>query len=237
MTIVYDNNPGPEGLTAKWGFGCVIQGTEKTILFDTGGDGEVLLENMRKLNVDPQDIDLVVLSHIHGDHTGGLRSFLKARGGVPVYIPLGFPRSFIDDVRSLGGQPQEADDSVKICDGVRTTGTLGRGAIEEHGLCVKTAEGWVLITGCAHPGVDEMAARAREVTGGPLHLVMGGFHLAGEPSSRTDAIIGRFEKLGVEQVAPCHCTGDSARRLFARRFGDHCTLAGVGSVLQFEASE
>ena len=36
ITVVYDNNPYKEGLQTGWGFGCVITGAEKTILFDTG---------------------------------------------------------------------------------------------------------------------------------------------------------------------------------------------------------
>jgi 7,8-dihydropterin-6-yl-methyl-4-(beta-D-ribofuranosyl)aminobenzene 5'-phosphate synthase len=237
MTIVYDNNPGQEGLTTAWGFGCVIQGLEKTILFDTGGDGETLLGNMQKLGLDPKSIDVVVLSHIHGDHTGGLASFLEARTGLPVYMPAGFPASFKADVRTAGAEPREADDSETVCLGVRTTGTLGRGAIEEHGLCVKTREGWVVITGCAHPGVANIAAQAKEITGGPIRLVMGGFHMLGHSKAQINRVIDRFEELGVQAVAPCHCTGDGARKLFKEHFGENCTLAGVGSVFRFQPAE
>ena len=79
MTVVYDNNPGLEGLSAQWGFGCVIQGPDKTVLFDTGGLGWVLLPNMSLLKLDPKSIDVVVLSHIHWDHIGGLTSFALER--------------------------------------------------------------------------------------------------------------------------------------------------------------
>ncbi len=237
ITIVYDNNPGPKGLTAAWGFACVIQGLEKTILFDTGGDGRILLGNMRQLNIDPKQIDAVVLSHIHGDHTGGLDAFLKTRRDVPVFIPTGFPAAFKEQARSLGGQLIEAEESQVICHGVRTTGTMGKGAIEEQGLCAKTGDGWVLITGCAHPGVANMAAEAKQVTGGPIHLVMGGFHMGWQSKSKIEVVIDRFEELGVQQAAPCHCSGARARKLFKKRLGERCTLAGVGSVFHFHVRE
>ena len=54
--MVYDNNPYKEGLTTSWGFACVIKGAEKTILFDTGGDSAVLLDNMQQLGIDPNEI-------------------------------------------------------------------------------------------------------------------------------------------------------------------------------------
>lgn len=237
VTIVYDNNPGQKELTSAWGFACMIQGPEKTVLFDTGGDGRILLENMRALNLDPKQVDVVVLSHIHGDHTGGLSSFLQVRTGVPVYMPAGFPAAFKAQVRSLGADPKEAAKSELVCRGVRTTGTLGKGAIEEHGLCIRVREGWVVITGCAHPGVASMAAQAKQMTGEPVHLVMGGFHLGAQPASKINAVIDRFEELGIQRVAPCHCSGELARSLFKQRFGKRCSLAGVGSVFRFRPEQ
>lgn len=46
------------------------------MLFDTGGSGSILLDNMEQLGLDPQDVEIVVLSHIHGDHTDGLMDLL-----------------------------------------------------------------------------------------------------------------------------------------------------------------
>ena len=234
ITIVYDNNPGRKDLTAAWGFACVVQDLEKTILFDTGGDGRVLLENMRLLGLDAGGIDAVVISHIHGDHTGGLLAFLRKRTGVLVYIPAGFPAGFKKEIQSAGGQLIEADESETICPGARTTGTLGRDAIEEHGLCVASREGWVLITGCAHPGVTNMAAAAKQVTAGRMLLVMGGFHMGGWSHRQISAAIDRLEQLGVARMAPCHCSGGRARKLFKERFGGRCEPAGVGGIFRFQ---
>jgi len=237
ITVVYDNNPGDEGLAAAWGFACVVQGLPKTILFDTGGDGPILLGNMRALHLDPKQIDVVVLSHIHGDHTGGLSSFLRARAPIPVFVPIGFPERFKKAMQVTGAECREAAESEVVCPGARTTGTMGRGAIEEHGLCVKTPKGWVLITGCAHPGVADMVAQAKEATGGPICLVVGGFHMVGQSEQRINSVMDRFEELGVRKVAPCHCSGDGARALFKKRFGEGCVLPGVGTVLRLEADE
>jgi 7,8-dihydropterin-6-yl-methyl-4-(beta-D-ribofuranosyl)aminobenzene 5'-phosphate synthase len=91
ITVVYDNNPYKAVLTTSWGFACVIKGTEKTVLFVTGGNSAVLLNNMQQLGIDPEEIDIVVLSHIHGDHVGGLKVFLKENFNVTVYLPATFP--------------------------------------------------------------------------------------------------------------------------------------------------
>ena len=84
ITILYNNVPHAPGCTCQWGFACLIRGPRDTILFDTGGDGRVLLANMQRLGVEPREIDCVVLSHVHGDHTGGVAALLprwNRRGG------------------------------------------------------------------------------------------------------------------------------------------------------------
>ena len=49
MTVVFNNVPFDQSLTTCWGLSCFIRYKDKGILFDTGGDGEVLLSNMGKL--------------------------------------------------------------------------------------------------------------------------------------------------------------------------------------------
>jgi len=72
ITIVYDNYQSDQRLSTAWGFSTLIEYGDYSLLFDTGGDGQILMENMRTLGIDPTRIDSVVLSHAHDDHTGGL---------------------------------------------------------------------------------------------------------------------------------------------------------------------
>ncbi|MFC1562868.1 MBL fold metallo-hydrolase, partial [candidate division KSB1 bacterium] len=76
ITILYDNYVVSEDLKAGWGFSCFIEGTEKAILFDTGGDGDILSFNINKLNINLKDMEYIIISHNHWDHTGGLPSIL-----------------------------------------------------------------------------------------------------------------------------------------------------------------
>ena len=77
MTILYDNYPSKKGIFSSYGFSCLIKGTKKTVLFDTGGDGNILLHNIKQLKINPKSVDVAVISHEHNDHTGGLLSFLS----------------------------------------------------------------------------------------------------------------------------------------------------------------
>ena len=227
IAVTYDNNPYDDRLRTAWGFSCLLRLPEKTILFDTGGDSSILLDNMDQLQIDPKEIDIVVLSHIHGDHVGGLGGILNQNSDVTVYLPASFPQSLKEDVKLYGAEVKEIHEPRELFDGVYTTGELN-GGIKEQSLIVKTDEGLVIITGCAHPGVVNVVQKAREIAGDKVYLLLGGFHLGGTSASKIESIIDSFEQLGVERVAPCHCSGDSARRLLREHYGEGYIECGVG---------
>jgi 7,8-dihydropterin-6-yl-methyl-4-(beta-D-ribofuranosyl)aminobenzene 5'-phosphate synthase len=232
LTIVYDNNPYKEGLETGWGFSCLIEGTERTILFDTGMDGSLLLANMGKLGIAPEKVEIVVLSHIHGDHVGGLSRFLeRSSRPVTVYLPKSFPENFKAGVKARGAKVVEVDEAVGICERVYSTGELGQ-TIKEQSLVIRTAEGLVVITGCAHPGVVHIVEKARELFGKNVYLVMGGFHLGGVSQAALRQIVDTIQGFGVKLVAPCHCSGDSARKMFAEAYGEDFIRVGVGKSLE-----
>ena len=88
ITIIYDNTTHRENLRAGWGFSALVEAEGRTILFDTGAEGTILLENMSTLGVDPRSVEEVFISHAHHDHMGGLVDFLRIN---PVRVIL--PRS------------------------------------------------------------------------------------------------------------------------------------------------
>jgi 7,8-dihydropterin-6-yl-methyl-4-(beta-D-ribofuranosyl)aminobenzene 5'-phosphate synthase len=226
FTIVYDNNVYDERLQTKWGFSCWVETEGGIVLFDTGDDGATLLSNMSQLGLDPAEIDAVVLSHAHGDHTGGLGALLGTGVKPTVYVPASFSGPFKRDVQALT-ELVEVTEPLKIAPGIHTTGEV-RGGITEQALAVESEDGLVVVTGCAHPGVEKMVRRAKESIGGDIALVMGGFHLGSAGRAQVERIMADFRAMGVQRVAPCHCTGDSARQMFSDEFGEDCTLVGVG---------
>ena len=234
LRIVFDNNPSDKRLENAWGFGCVITGCEKTILFDTGGDGKMLVRNMEKCGIDPKEIDAVVLSHIHGDHTAGLAEFLKVNSDVEVFMPEVFPAQFKNQVRGTAAKVIETDGPQKVCQGVWTTGVLHQ-RVSEQGIYVKSAEGILVVTGCAHPGIVKITEAAKAHAKEPVRFVVGGFHLGGASPGSVEEVIEGLNKLDVRQVAPTHCTGDKARAQMKEALGDRYVGVGAGSRLIFPA--
>jgi len=233
VTVVYDNNPSVEGLRTGWGFSCLVEGYQRTVLFDTGGDSETLLYNMEKLRVDPTKVEVVFLSHIHADHTGGLDGFLGKNAKVDVFLLPSFPSNFKKRVKSLGANCVEVGDPIEVCKGAYSTGELGS-SIKEQSLVVQTPKGLVIITGCAHPGIVEIIEQVKKSFKEDIHLVMGGFHLVSTSEPEIGEIVQDFRRLGVVKSAPCHCSGDECRELFERGYKEDFIKLGVGSRINIE---
>jgi len=214
LITVYDNYLTDPQLKTGWGFSCWVKTGQKNILFDTGADSETLLSNMGKLEISPEEIDFVFISHLHGDHTGGLAGILNLKPGLKVYKPEFF------------------SSSTRIVNGVWTIELLGDG-IKEQSLIINSRQGLIIITGCAHPGVVNIVKKVKEMFPKEnIYLVLGGFHLTGASDSELNGIISDFRKLGVEKVAPCHCSGDRCRELFKEEYQNNFIENGVGKIIE-----
>jgi 7,8-dihydropterin-6-yl-methyl-4-(beta-D-ribofuranosyl)aminobenzene 5'-phosphate synthase len=90
ITILIDNTAGGMGTVAEAGFSALAEinysdGDTRKILFDTGGFGANLLNNLSTLEMDLEGLDCIVFSHGHWDHVWG----------VPKILPLDNPDSFL----------------------------------------------------------------------------------------------------------------------------------------------
>ena len=234
LTVLYDNNSYRQGLATGWGFSCLVEGVGETILFDTGGDGAVLLANMKELGIDPGEIDIVVLSHVHGDHIGGVERFLAMNRTVTVYLPQSFPAKLKDKLRSSEIEIREVHGPTMICENVYSTGELGT-LIKEQSLIVQTEQGIIVITGCAHPGIVEIINEAKNlIHDDEVLLTMGGFHFHNKSRKELKKIAATFKHLGVRHVGPCHCSGELARQIFEEEYRENFINVGVGKGISGE---
>lgn len=227
LITLYDNYRHDSNLKTGWGFSCLIKAGDKNILFDTGADSPTLLANMKGLDIDPKDINVIVLSHIHGDHIGGLSGILNINSDLAVYLPKSSPNDFKKDVESFKAKVVEVGDPVEVTERVSSTGELGA-SIREQSLIVKTSRGLVVITGCAHPGIVDILKEVKRITGEDIYLVLGGFHLLNMSESELKEVIKGFRALKVKKAAPCHCSGDKTRELFRDEYKEDFISNGVG---------
>lgn len=229
FTILYDNYLYKEGTKPDWGFSCLIEGTEKTILFDTGTRPEILLHNVKEMNVDFNKVQQIVISHNHGDHTGGLSDVLARNSNVTVYLPVSFPKDFVRGVEHYKARVESVDDPIEICENVFLTGEMGE-RIKEQSLVINTPKGLVIVTGCSHQGIVNILKKANLMLDKPIYLVFGGFHLGNASDSTLNTIIESFKEMKVEKCGATHCTGDKAIAMFKEAFGDNYMPMGTGKV-------
>src|ERR1700716_2456197 len=122
VTILYDSFGKSSSLTMDWGFAVLVEYGGKRILFDTGNNAGIFEHNVKALGVDLRNLDFVVISHRHADHTSGITYLLKVNPKVKIYVPDEpwglFARGVTNDVyrkdpslpadmRYYGGHPPE----------------------------------------------------------------------------------------------------------------------------------
>jgi 7,8-dihydropterin-6-yl-methyl-4-(beta-D-ribofuranosyl)aminobenzene 5'-phosphate synthase len=208
ITEVYNNILHDPRLVAKWGFSCYLE--DARLLFDTGGDGGVLLYNLEQLGICCTDIDTLVLSHDHWDHTGGLRDLLTKNPSMAVWILDQFSDATKTIIKTRT-RPVVAKGWTEISAGVYTTGPLGDTTVEQS-LVLTTGNGLLVVTGCAHPHIAtilRVAGRHGEVRG-----AIGGFHTVS--SEDIDSL------MPLSYLSASHCTQelDEIRRRFGEKFVD-----------------
>ncbi len=208
VTIIYDNTAFKKDLQSNWGFSVLVEvKNTPRILFDTGGDGKILLGNMKKLGINPTSIDEVFISHAHFDHTGGLSEFLNVNKKAKIYIPSSFHGLKNREVVVI-------EKPTKIHENVFSTGELE--GIEQS-MAVSTDKGIVLIVGCSHPYMGHILDAARKF--GQIYAVIGGMHGFSEFELFKD----------LELICPTHCTQHKAelKKLYPQKYIE----GGAGQII------
>ena len=70
-----------------WGISAIIEFNGKRLLFDTGNNAEIFAQNVKTAGIDLLDLDFVIVSHRHLDHTAGLNHLVKVNPAVKIYAP------------------------------------------------------------------------------------------------------------------------------------------------------
>ncbi len=208
ITIVYDNTTTNDELIADWGFACIIDYKGRRILFDTGGNGKILLENLMNLSIDPSSFDDIVISHPDFDHIGGLSHILNLNQTAVIHNPISFrgikyPNKVI-----------HYDVPTKIYENIFTTGELGN---REQSLGIKTEKGIVLVIGCSHPGLGEIISTMEEF--GEIYMIVGGLHG-----------FNKYEVIeNIDKICATHCTKniEPIKNLYPQKI----ISGGVGKII------
>lgn len=232
--VLFDSKSLNSELYTGWGVSFLVG---RNVLFDTGENGKLLLSNMKRLKVDLNSIQNIIISHNHYDHTSGLWELLKNRESMKVYLCPQFSMEFKQRVLHSGGIIHEKKDISEIEENVYLTGAMKGDykslEIFEQSLVIKTKNGVSVICGCAHPGIIQILDKVKHhFKNEDINLVLGGFHLMEFGKHRVESIIYEFQQRGVRRVAPTHCTGIEAEELFKDAYQDRFITVRVGQIIK-----
>lgn len=109
--------------------------------------------------------------------------------------------------------------------------------LHEQSLIVREGETTVLFTGCAHRGVVNICARAKELLGRDPDVVIGGMHLfspstgKSEPDENIRAVAERLAQTD-SRYYTCHCTGPHAYDVLRETLGERIAFLYAGSIIE-----
>jgi 7,8-dihydropterin-6-yl-methyl-4-(beta-D-ribofuranosyl)aminobenzene 5'-phosphate synthase len=255
---------GPhKNFLAEHGFSALIETEEARVLVDTGVTGVALVHNLKQMGLTPDDVDVIVLSHGHNDHTGGL-PMVKGR-------IIAHPESFHERRLSpkegvrydlTSPKPDKKKHKIEyhrepvlLARGVMTTGEVPRlheweelpvfqikkgdkyeedKVMDDMGIVINTDKGLVVIQGCSHAGIINTVERAIKVTGeDEVYCVIGGFHLIGPGEKKIDRTIAEFKRLKIKKVIPIHCTGFEGIKQVSMQTPETFEYCTVGCQMEF----
>jgi len=278
LTILVENTTLTDRyFSGEPGLSFLIETEGKKILFDTGFS-DLFLQNAGKMGISLLDLDMVVLSHGHLDHSGGLfplirhmtRSLIEGMQVKKPQIvahPACFyprPKSPVPDTGTVLSE-EELSRFFDVCTtrvpqyltknlvflgeierkfgfertepGIRKIimpdGSAREDLIlDDSALAFRLDEGLVIITGCSHAGICNIAEQAKTVCGNDRIIeIIGGLHLIKPSPLRLKQTGEYLQDLHLRSLHACHCTSLSSKIALA----GYCPVeeAGTGMMLQW----
>lgn len=191
-----------EGYRSEFGYSVFVRFEGKSILFDTGVTLGALEQNLRTAGIDPKSIDILVLSHNHRDHIGGVSYIRKINPDIVVYAAPGQeidnrPVTRLEDIKRITPNLYALNTH---------TDSPTQGISDELSLVLGTEEGPYLLTGCSHTGVARIVKKATKIIGRSIFHYTGGSRLKLRETEDTEQVANELNELNVTQISPGHCS-------------------------------
>jgi 7,8-dihydropterin-6-yl-methyl-4-(beta-D-ribofuranosyl)aminobenzene 5'-phosphate synthase len=221
IALLCENSVGLEHYEvclAEWGLSALIEVNGTKVLFDTG-TSYVYQHNAKKLNIDLDDLDYIVLSHNHRDHTGGLRYHeFKEKKKLIIHpqildklskkesekiikdfevIESNMPLEFAKNIFYLGEIPRKTSFETGMYENDKM--------LDDSAIAIKTKRGVFVISGCSHSGICNICEYAKKITKQKLFAVLGGFHLFEHDQKAVRGTIDYFKREKPQFLYPMHC--------------------------------
>ena len=224
------------------GFSVLVEADGQRTLFDTGMRGRYLIHNLDYLDIKPDMIDRVVISHNHRGNMGGLGKLLDERSEpLDIYVNGQFSslkklfgRSLFTAEQASKAVIHVMEGDTKFSDHLTAIGPFGD--LEEYSLVLSSSKGPVVMTSCYHSGTDCVLSKVKKVFGKDPYNLIGGLHMHKANQTVVNPTADILEGYGSPHMYMCHCAKESGAVTYLRvRFN----LKGVddfyaGSKVEYE---
>ena len=185
LTVVCEHKH-EEGFKGEAGVSYLLRTDQGALLYDIGFGAQhtTFSDNTSLLGLKMEDVDALVISHLHADHMGGLKAqrsrqvalpaAFGAAGGKPCYLP---------DTARADGFDERITAAPRILEGgIASTGPLARslyffGLTQEQALVAHVkGKGLFVLTGCGHPTIEVVIRMVRHLSDEPIYAIGGGLH-------------------------------------------------------------
>jgi 7,8-dihydropterin-6-yl-methyl-4-(beta-D-ribofuranosyl)aminobenzene 5'-phosphate synthase len=261
LTVLLDNNTLIDSYyLGEPGVSYLLETEGKRILFDVGYS-DAFVTTARKLSIDLLDVDFLVLSHGHIDHTWGLVPLVRlhtealmdkrpVKKATLVAHPLALASRRVDDLPEIGSLlPEEklsgffhlqlSSEPVWLTERLVFLGKVLEDGIEkddflldDSALAYKSPDGVVIVTGCSHSGICNIVEQARKVCGEERVVdIIGGFHLLSPSAEQLQGTVEYMESLSPKVVHASHCTDLGSKIALSRVV--ELKEVGVRSIMEY----
>lgn len=233
-----------KSLLSSHGQSLLVELDDKRYLFDTSEIYEGLTYNLENLGLKIEDIQALILSHSHLDHSGALFKLVDQLTDQKLFLPPDM-RNFHENGYNLRYRTVGKDAAVeklltyknteiitdgrKLYENIYTTGALESPEKEQSLILTIPGKGLLVLVGCSHPTLPVIIERAKLVTGiNDIYGIIGGLHYAKFNDEQLTQAVNYIQFLDPEFIVPSHCTGYNAVKKMQNILVEKVHVSSIG---------